>query len=283
MPEMEQPAPQESEVQETPETPAETVDLFDAEPATTADEPVVDDSEEIDYEGEKYKVPPKLKDAFLRQADYTTKTQTLAQQRQEFEAAQQTFQARQQFQQQNMQAVAKVMAIDERLEQFSKVDWNALTDADPVQAMKLDRQVRELQSQRNQQVQSIERASASTQALISQETARSLDIARAQLAREITGYGTPEIQKGLGEAAKAIGYRPEELANVNDPRAVKLLHKAYLYDQLVAKTKAAPKTEIKPITRVSGASAVSTKSLGDASLSDAEYNRSRREFIRKNR
>jgi hypothetical protein len=66
---------------------------------------------------------------------------------------------------------------------------------------------------------------------------------------------------------------------------VKLLHKACLYDQLVAKAKAsAPASDsIKPITRVTGANAATQKSIGDAGLSDAEYNRMRREYIARHR
>ena len=281
---MEELAPQESAPVETPEAPEES-NLFDAEPSESVDVPEpVDDSEEIDYEGEKYKVPQKLKDAFLRQSDYTTKTQTLAQQKQEFEAATQQFAAQQQFQQQHIQAVAKVMAIDERLEQFSKLDWNAITDADPVQALKLDRQMRELQQQRNQQVQAVTQAQAKQQFESQQATARNLETARSELSREIKGFGTPELTSALLEVGKANGYKPEELTSVNDPRAIRLLHKAYLYDQMVAKTKtstAAP--EVKPITRVSGGVATGSKSIGDAGLSDAEYNRMRREYIKKHR
>lgn len=244
---------------------------------------VVDDSEEIDYEGEKYKVPAKLKEAFLRQADYTVKTQGLAQQRQEFEAAQQQFAARQQFQEQYLDAVSEVKSIDRQLAQYQKLDWNALADADPVQALKLDRQMRELQQQRAAQVDGIQHAQKQHQDQTSQATARAMDAARAQLAREVTGYGTPEVQKGMLEAAKALGYKPEELENVNDPRPVKLLHKAYLYDKLMAQRTATPAVVAKPITRVTGGSATTTKSLGDANLSDAEYNRMRREYISKNR
>ena len=282
MEDTEQLAPQESAPVETPEP----SNLFDADPIETEStetvEPV-DDSEEIDYDGEKFKVPSKLKDAFLRQADYTTKTQTLAQQRQEFEAAQQQFVQRQQFQQQHIADVAKVMAIDERLEQFNKLDWNALTDADPVQALKLDRQMRELQQQRNQHVQSVEQAQARMQYETQQSTVRNLESAKAQLAKEIKGYGTPELTKALVDVGKSFGYKPEELTQVNDPRAVKLLHEAYMYRQLVAKSKAKESVEVKPITRVSGGGAAISKSLGDASLSDAEYNRLRREYISKHR
>lgn len=285
MEELEQPVIPES----TPEP--EGQPLFgdvDDEPVAVEETPApveIDDSEEIDHEGEKYKVPKKLKDAFLRQADYTVKTQDLAKQRTDFEAAQQEFVARQQFQQQHIQAVAKVIAIDERLEQFQKLDWNALTDADPVQALKLDRQMRELQQQRAQQVDGLQQSQA-RQAFESQQAiARRHEEARVELSKEIPGFGTPEVQKQLIEVGKAAGYKQEELANVLDPRAIKLLHKAHLYDQLVSKAKAsAPASEaIKPITRVAGANAATQKSIGDASLSDAEYNRMRREYIARNR
>lgn len=285
---MEQLETPDSEVQVTPETP-QADSIFeghdDEAPAETPEPEVVDDSEEVDYDGEKYKVPKKLKDAFLRQQDYTVKTQALAEQHREFEAQQQQFEAARQFQSQYLDAVSEVRAIDRQLAQFQKLDFNALADADPVQAMKLDKQMRELQQQRAQQVQSIEQAQARNQYESSQATARQLEAAKAQLAREIKGFGTPEVTKALTDVGRELGYKPEELAQVKDPRAIKLLYEAYQFRQLVAKQKATPPASeaIKPITRVSGASATNTKSLGDPGLSDAEYNRMRREYIRKNR
>lgn len=289
MEETEQLAPQES----TPE-PEEDNSLFpetndEAQDTDPVEAPEVDDSEEIDHEGEKYKLPKKLaeewKNGRLRQQDYTVKTQDLAKQKTEFEAAQQEFVARQQFQQQHIQAVAKVMAIDERLEQFSKLDWNALTDADPVQALKLDRQMRELQQQRAQQIEGLQQSQAKLTFEQQQATARRQQEAREELSKDIPGFGTAEVQKQLLEVGKAAGYKQEELASVQDPRAVKLLHKAYLYDQLIAKAKAPATTSanITPITRVTGASAATQKSIGDKALSDAEYNRMRREYIARNR
>ena len=289
MEETEQLAPQESTTE-----PEEDNSLFpetneEAQDTDPVEAPEVDDSEEIDHEGEQYKLPKKLADEWkngrLRQQDYTVKTQDLAKQKTEFETAQQEFVARQQFQQQHIQAVAKVMAIDERLEQFSKLDWNALTDADPVQALKLDRQMRELQQQRAQQVDGLQQSQARLTFEQQQATARRQQEARVELAKEIPGFGTAEVQKQLLEVGKAAGYKQEELANVQDPRAVKLLHKAYLYDQLIAKAKAPATTSanITPITRVTGASAATQKSIGDKGLSDAEYNRMRREYIARNR
>lgn len=267
MEEMEQPALPESEVQETPETqPTDDISSSTDEPT----ESVESDDEEIEHEGAKYKVPKPLKEAFLRQADYTTKTQTLAEERRGLEAERQQLAAQQQFQQQHIKDVAKVISIDERLEQFRQIDWNAAMDADPVGAMKLDRQMRELQQQRTQVVQSIEQTQARTSYESQQATARRNAEAAQELAREIKGFGTPEVTKALKDTGKAFGYKPEELDSVSDPRAVRLLHEAYLYRKLVAEKKApeAGKT-ITPITRVSGAAATVQKD--PSRMSDSEF------------
>ena len=265
---MEQPALPESEVVETPTQPTDDISSSTDEP--TDSQPVESDDEEIEHEGAKYKVPKPLKEAFLRQADYTTKTQTLAEERRGLEAERQQLAAQQQFQQQHIKDVAKVISIDERLEQFRQIDWNAAMDADPVGAMKLDRQMRELQQQRTQVVQSIEQTQARTSYESQQATARRNAEAAQELAREIKGFGTPEVTKALKDTGKAFGYKPEELDSVTDPRAVRLLHEAYMYRKLVAEKKApeAGKT-ITPITRVSGAAATVQKD--PSRMSDSEF------------
>jgi len=87
--------------------------------------------EEVEYEGKKYALPPELKDAILRQADYTRKTQELAQTRQQ---AEQTFaqqQARIEAERANIQAVARLTAMDDRLQQYASVDWDQLEITNP--------------------------------------------------------------------------------------------------------------------------------------------------------
>ena len=273
MADMEQTATADSEVQDTPETPdlanpLEPSGLLDDDGDTSNP---VDDSEEIDYEGEKYKVPPKLKEAFMRTADYTQKTQGLAEQRRDFEAAQQRFAQSQQLQQRHIQEVAKVISIDERLAQYAQIDFNALTDADPVQAVKLDRQYRELQQQRNQVVQSIEQAQAHIANESSQATARQLQEAAATLSREIKGFGTPEVTKALVATAKSLGYKDEELANITDPRPIRMLNELKTLREIVSKiTKEAKQTpEAKPITRITASKGEATRD--PAKMSDKEF------------
>lgn len=250
-----------------------------------------DDSDDVEISGEKYRVPKalaahleELKQAGLRQDDYTRKTQSVAEKAREYEERAQQLQAREQFQQQYIEAVADVKSIDKQLANYQKLDWNGLMDADPVQAMKLDRQMRELQQQRTQIVSGIEQTQAQQSFAQSQATARQRETAMKQLQSEIKGFGTPEVTKALIEVGQKSGYEPHELANVTDPRAVKLLHKAYLYDQLVAKqTQSAKPTsaEVKPITRVSPGSGAVKKSISDPGLSMEEFIKARNEMKRR--
>lgn len=271
MEELEQTATADSEIAETQIVEEQVTD-------TPTDEPTQVESDEEDYEleSDKYRVPKKLKAHIdelkagnLRNEDYTQKTQTVAEQRKALEAERQEFVQRQQFQQQHLDKVAEVKAIDRQLEQYQKLDWNAITDADPVQAMKLERQMRELQTQREGTVRELNETVAKATTEQQQATARQLMAAREQLARDIKGFGTPEVTKALTETGKAFGFKPEELANVNDPRAIKLLHEAYLYRKLVADKQKEVKPEVKPITRIGGAAATAQKSPSD--MSDKEF------------
>lgn len=281
-------APEAAEPSNSPQE--STVAESSADEAGLLTEPESDD-EEIDVEGEKYRVPKKLsaklkeyEQGSLRQDDYTRKTQAVAEERKEIESRVQQLAAREQFQQQHVQAVAKVMSIDEQLEKYQKLDWNGLMDADPVQAMKLDRQMRELQQQRTQIVSGIEQKQQQQTFEQQQATARQREESMTLLQREIKGFGTPEVTKALMEVGQKSGYRPEELSNVTDPRAIKLLHKAYLYDQLVAKqtSEAKPKpAEVKPITRVNPGGGAVRKSVTDPNISMDDFIKLRNEKLRR--
>lgn len=214
------------------------------------EQPITEELEEIEYEGKKAKVPKELRDAFLRQQDYTRKTQEVAAQRQQVEQQVAEFQRTAQFHQQHIGEVAKVISIDERLQQFRQLNWDQLTEADPVQAAKLDRQMRNLEAERSQLTQSISQKQQALAFQAKQATARQMEEGQRALEREIKGW-SPELQKKLAETAKSIGYKSEELAQVSDPRAVKLLHKAYLYDQMMAQRTAKPAAvPATPVTRI---------------------------------
>ena len=100
------------------------------------------------------------------------------------------------------------------------------------------------------------------------------------MARDIKGW-SPELDRALKKTAMDLGFSEEE-ARVTDPRTIKLVHKAYLYDQLMAQRKpAAPATPPAPVARVSGGGATVQRKLSQ--MSDAEYAKARRDYIAKNR
>ena len=255
--------------------------------------PQESDDEETEIAGEKYRIPKtlaahlkELEQGSLRQDDYTRKTQSVTAQVKEFEARSQQLQAREQFQTQHVQAVAKVMAIDEQLGKYAALDWNGLTDADPVQAMKLDRQMRELQQQKSQIVNGIEQSQQSNNQAQQQAIARQRMDAVAQLQREIKGFGTPEVAKELFETGTKYGIKQEEWGNLDDPRLYKLIDIARKYDKLVSQktTEAKPVVaEVRPITRVTPGDNSVRRAINDPNLSDADFNRLRNESLKRKR
>lgn len=263
-----------SEVATAAEEPHEAVDTsFSPEDEVideTEHETEVDDGEEIDYEGEKYRVPAKLKEAFLRQQDYTQKTQTLAEQRKQVEAERASIQQRAQMQHQYVQEIAEAVAIDKQLAQYKNLDWNGLIDSDPVQAMKLDRQMKELLANREQVVGRITQKQQMQAMEEQQFTAKQLQEAKAVLERDIPNW-SKETATTLREYGKTIGFSDSELENVSNPIAVKLLHKAYLYDQLAAKKQAKPEPakQEKPVPTISANKGTATKS--PSQMSDKEF------------
>lgn len=272
-------------------TPAESISDASTDTEAVESAPVESDDEEIEVTGEKYRVPKKLsgylkelEQGSLRQDDYTRKTQTVAEEKRAIEARAQALQAREHFQQQHIQAYAEVIAIDKQLSAFQKLDWGGLEDADPVQAMKLNRQMRELQEQKTQLMRGVEQTKAQQDQFRQQATARLKQEAVSILQREIKGFGTPEVAEELFNTGTKYGIKQNEWDNLDDPRIYKLIDTARKYDKLVAKqtTEAKPKVaEVVPITRVNPGGGTVKKTISDPDISVGDFIRLRNEKLRR--
>ncbi len=221
-------APQESEEPEADAAPEEEA------PAPTEEEV------EIEINGEAYVVPKALKDAFLRQQDYTRKTMEVAEQRKAVEAAKEEFVRQQQIaqfqaqvQQANLQHLAKLQNIDATLKQFEGVDWNAAMDADPHAASKLRIHYQDLQQERNNVLQQYAQATQQAEYVMGQERQQNLAKAAEQVMKAIPGFNE-QTQGQLRQFGRELGYSDAELASVSDPRSVLVLHKAMMYDRLMS-------------------------------------------------
>lgn len=224
--------------------------------------------EEVEYEGKKYALPPELKDAILRQADYTRKTQELAQTRQQ---AEQTFaqqQARIEAERANIQAVARLTALDERLQQYAGVDWDSLSQSNGELAQREFMKYQQLKDSRAQFVAQIQQHESQRAMQEQQETARQLQEANEVLSREIKGW-SPDYAQSLREVAKSLGAKEEQLNGIREPWIVKALHAQKVLAEMTKKAgTAAPAVTAKPVRTISGGNAKATVDPDKMSIED---------------
>jgi hypothetical protein len=170
--------------------------------------------------------------------DYTQKTQKLAEDRkavetqaQALKAQEQAFTQQVQVQSALVQDVAKVSAIDLQLGQYQNVDWQNLSNTDPVEAQKLFFAYTQLKTQREQAVAEVSKKQQAFSELQNQSRAKQVELGRQVLEKEIPGWG-PELAKSLVATGKEYGFNDNELSSLTDPRAVKLLHDAAQWRKL---------------------------------------------------
>ncbi len=208
----------------------------DADPDNPDDGPA-EDLEEIDHDGTKYQVPRQLKDAFLRQADYTRKTQELAELRRGLE---QQAQQQQQVSQERIQAEARLVAMDDQVQSYEQIDWNALEQMDPARAQSMWREYSQLKDGRAQLAARLSWYDQQKAVETQRATARRLEEGQQKLAQDIPGW-SPELASKLSTfAIQEFGFSPQELGTVDDPRMIKVLHLAHLGAQ-AQKTQTAAK------------------------------------------
>jgi len=221
---------EEEDVVETPEVDETEGAETEADGSEESGDASEDDGEEVEHEGRRYKLPKDLAKEFregtLRQADYTRKTQDLAEQRKQVEQAQAALIQQSESQKALVKEYAKVEAIAERIEAYDKVDWQALSQSDPGAAQQHWIQYQTLKDQQSKLVNEIQAKEQSRSLEAQQATARQIQQGQEVLARDIKGWG-PELASKVSKfATDNYGVTPQELGNITDPRIIKLLHDA---------------------------------------------------------
>lgn len=257
----EEPVTTEAEDAATDQTPADDAGVPDsgaenaAERENDGDEDAGNDKDaapefiEVEFEGRTYNLPPELKDALLRQSDYTRKTQTVAEEKRTFEAQKAQFEQQVNLHHAFLNDLAQVRAVEAQLKQFEGIDWNALYDSDPTEAQKLDRWFRDLKDQRTDAQTRVQQAQRKAIEDMQAQRAKALEKGHQELAKEFPGWSQNQASE-LGAYAQSQGYSPAEIANFVDYRSMRVLHKARLYDQLMAKRQQKPTpSPSSPLTR----------------------------------
>lgn len=189
-------------------------------------QPAEDDTEEVDYEGAKYKVPKPLKDAILRQADYTRKTQEVAATRQDLEQRQQAFAQQVQTHQAVTLEIGQYQALTAQIAQYDPTAIANLAAEDPGAALQYSMQRQALVEQQAALGRNI--TQKQQQALEQQRnaTARQQQETFAQLQRDIPGFTSETVSQIEKFGAETYGYSQADFEQVADARHVKVLHDA---------------------------------------------------------
>jgi hypothetical protein len=114
--------------------------------AAADSEPVRDDDLEpeaepetvtVEHEGQTYEVPAALKGALMRHADYTRKTQALAQQRAALDAGHQALAQMAQAHGEHLADYARLAGLGDQIGRLEQLNWPALQQQNPAQAQQL--------------------------------------------------------------------------------------------------------------------------------------------------
>jgi len=228
-------------------------------PAGTTDEqpesPAEEETEEVEHEGKTYKIPKPLKGALLMQADYTRKTQEVAEQRKAIEQRQAAFAEEQKLLAEHLTEFGKVSALNDAIAQFEKADWPQIRASNPQLYNDLWFQYQQTKEQRDKAVTALQTKVAERSSKAQQESARRIEEARAAIQRDIPDW-SPDLAGKLSQFAQGQGFTADELRQVTDPRLIKLLHAAWKGSQAqqkeAAQARAKPAEVAKPLPTVSG-------------------------------
>jgi hypothetical protein len=231
--------------------------LLDDEQQT--DDEIEDELEGLKVRGKKELIE-KIKAERLMQADYTRKTQEVAAQRKEIESRQAQIAQQMEMAQQFADELGAAKAIDMRLAQYAQVNWEQLEQADPAQAMRLQREMRDLQAQRAQVAHSIATKHQQRTLAEQQAIAKQIQEGNEVLTREIKGWG-PEKANEVRSFAASLGYSEQQIAGISDPRLVRVLHDAMTLNKLRenAKKRDKPAPQEAPVTRLSAQKTAQTR------------------------
>jgi len=206
-----------------------------------------EDAVDLEIEGETYVIPKKLQDAFMRQKDYTEKTTALSQQRQAYEAQQETFGERVQMQEALLNDITEIKSVDMRLAEYANVDWQAASQRNPQAAQQAWFEYQQLKDFRSSKVQEIDAKiekrrsdNAAQEAKLVQETVTALKAPDSALAWP--GHSPEHMTKVASFAKGTLGIPPDDLKRIKSPIAVKTLNLARIGYEYLQSMKARTKT-----------------------------------------
>lgn len=189
-------------------------------------------SAEVEIDGKTYQVPPELKDGYLRQSDYTKKTQQIAQERNAALAIKQTAEQALAVAQQMGPLLAEFHQRQAQAQQYQRVDWHTAYQTDPTGANRARLEANENWARLQTLGQALQQAPNVLKELqaktLAEETAR-----QRPKALEIV----PDLDKRAPEfieIGKSYGYTDDEMSRLTDARSIAMLRDLAEFKSLTA-------------------------------------------------
>lgn len=232
------------EAQEVQEETEESEDVEDDTTEETEDEP--EDAPEIitegmiEVDGEKVSVD-EIKLGYMRQADYTKKTQAVAEQRKAAEEQSQSYES-------TLSALLTAAGAD--LSRFDNVNWEQAAVENPDQYKQAKAMYEQTQQTYNfiksQADEHMQRVQDQQQAAMKDRAQESLTVLKSTIPN-----WSNDVYYKIGEyAQKSLGVTQEEFNGITDHRSITAMYKAMQFDQ--AKTETKKKVKSSPKKTLSG-------------------------------
>ena len=234
---------EEDETEEAEE--AEEVVEAEEEPVQTYRVRVGDDEVDLTLD--------ELQSGYMRQSDYTRKTQQVAEGRKKAEAELQALEAQRQSYAEQLAAVEAALQQSEPTQEF----WDNLNAEDPLEYIRQRDAYRDRREAMAQVQAERERVHQEQMATLQAQAQERLKQEGQKLLQAIPEWRDPDVAQKEKTAVytyaqRHLGYTADELQAAGDHRAINALRKAYLYDELMKQKPAATKKAKKAPKMVKG-------------------------------
>jgi hypothetical protein len=246
-------------------------DDADGEEAKPTDELV-----EVDYEGETVKVPAKVKDALLRQSDYSRNMNSLAEEKKAVSADKERAQTILGSVDKLAEAKAQAVVASADVEFYKKTDWAELNATNPRAYAMTWQAFQDAQANLNQALIKAQNVEGELSQAQQDQHVEARDAMVKALSKDLKGW-SDELGAKITKYALSQGYTQKDLERITNPKEVIALDKARRFDELQnAKAGLKAKAQDAPILakpgttqRLSGKAAIEARFKSKPSEEDA--------------
>ncbi len=188
------------------------------------------EEKEVEIDGEKYLIPAKIADRFIHHADYTRKTQDVAEMRRALSAEKEAVTLERAFSEAVSQERSRISLLDSQIEQYKKLDWGSL---ETEQLLKARAQFDQLKDMRAELAEQVTAKRKDFDEKIKNASQEAIKAGEKYVEQKVKNFGETH-KKELFAYGLTEGYTRDELDRIIDPRLVVTLWKASQWDKLQA-------------------------------------------------